>query len=621
MRCRRLEGLVLVLVLSAACGRVTRPCSTDAECEAGQVCDRRWLLCVLSEGPSDAGDAGGAGADAGCGQDGGACLPDDASLLRLDVGLAALRPLPLPFSPDAHDYLLLVPPGAPTLLLTPAVAHPAEATIAVEGAVVPSGSAVGASLLGVPRDLTVRVTARSGRSQDYRLHLRSDFTPRAYLKPSNQGGTAPQLGASLALSADGSTLAVGAPGEASAATGVAGDQSDTSAPGAGAVYVFVRAGPGWVQQAYLKASNTEARSGFGTAVALSGDGATLVVGAPYEDGGAGRYSGAAYVFTRGGGTWAQRGYLKASNAGPDDTFGVSVAISASGEVVVVGAPGESSCATTCPASGAVYAFGRSGQAWAQQAFLKAPSPGPVALFGCCGLALSADGTTLAVAAPGEASSATAPAPIGRQGAIHVLVRHDFAWTPEASLQAPYPGTWLGGSLALDAAGSTLAASHAEAPFTSGAVTVYRRLPGAWEVEMTVRPSHRGNLTSFGIPGLGIGMGPAVALSALGDVLAVGDLTEASAASGVDADPTQGSLPETGAAFVFRRGAWGWIQALFLKAQVVRSQDHFGQAVALAADGRTLVVGAADDASPSVGVGGAGTGSSAPGRGAAHVFEW
>src|SRR5262249_23709580 len=77
--------------------------------------------------------------------------------------------------------------------------------------------------------------------------------------------------------------AVGAPGEWSSATGINGDQSDMSAMGAGAVYIFDRSGSTWSQRAYVKASNTRAKSSFGR-VAL--DGTTLAVGAPLESSGA-----------------------------------------------------------------------------------------------------------------------------------------------------------------------------------------------------------------------------------------------------------------------------------------------------------------------------------------------
>jgi hypothetical protein len=147
-------------------------------------------------------------------------------------------------------------------------------------------------------------------------------------------------------------VVIGAVGEASNATGVDGNQSDNSASAAGAAYVFTRSGTTWSQQAYLKASNTEAGDLFGDSVAIDGD--TVMVGAPYEasnatgvDGNQGDNSayaaGAAYVFTRSGTTWSQQAYLKASNTGAGDLFGYSVAID--GDTVVIGAYGEASNAT------------------------------------------------------------------------------------------------------------------------------------------------------------------------------------------------------------------------------------------------------------------------------------
>jgi hypothetical protein len=103
------------------------------------------------------------------------------------------------------------------------------------------------------------------------------WSQQAYLKASNTG-SGDEFGWSVALFGD--TLAVGATGEASQATGVNGDQDDDSLAEAGAVYVFVRSGTVWSQQAYLKASNTGSDDTFGYTVALSGD--TLAVGADRE---------------------------------------------------------------------------------------------------------------------------------------------------------------------------------------------------------------------------------------------------------------------------------------------------------------------------------------------------
>ncbi len=188
---------------------------------------------------------------------------------------------------------------------------------------------------------------------------------------------------------------MGAHSEASAATGINGDQTSNAAAGSGAVYVFTRTGTTWSQQAYVKASNTGANDLFGCSVALSADGSTLAVGAYGEDSAAtgingdqtsnaAADSGAVYVFTRTGTTWSQQAYVKASNTGAGDYFGISVALSADGSTLAVGALHEDSAATgingdqtsnAAASSGAVYVFTRTGTTWSQQAYVKASNTG------------------------------------------------------------------------------------------------------------------------------------------------------------------------------------------------------------------------------------------------------
>ena len=157
------------------------------------------------------------------------------------------------------------------------------------------------------------------------------WSQQAYLKASNIGQL-DEFGWSVALHGD--TLVVGAHKEDGSATGVNGLANDSAAD-AGAAYVFVRSGEIWSQQAYLKASNTEAGDKFGHSVAISGS--TIVVGVELEDSSATGVggsdgnnsevdSGAAYVFTRSGEIWTQQAYLKASNTDAGDRFGVAVAL-------------------------------------------------------------------------------------------------------------------------------------------------------------------------------------------------------------------------------------------------------------------------------------------------------
>lgn len=352
-------------------------------------------------------------------------------------------------------------------------------------------------------------------------------------------GSADDAFGRVALSADGNTLAVGAYGESSGATGINGDQLDRSKRQSGAVYVFARVGGRWTQQAYVKAGNTEALARFGDALALSADGHTLAVGAQSEAG-----VGAVYVYARNGTTWAQQARLQASNAGAVDIFGWAVALSGDGNTLAVGAPYEDGGSTgidgnqadnSAPESGAVYVFARSGTAWAQQAYVKASNTGTGDLFGWS-LALSGDGSTLALGAPGEDSGATGID--GNQG-------------------------------------DTAAVS-------SGAAYVFSRTGAVWTQQAYVKASNTGSGDFFGA---------ALTLSSDGATLAVAAPYEASSAIGVGGDQNDNSAQRSGAVYVYRRGISTWAQQAYLKASDAQQGDTFGESISLSADGAVLAVGA------------------------------
>jgi len=111
------------------------------------------------------------------------------------------------------------------------------------------------------------------------------WIPKAYVKASNTDA-GDQFGSSLALSSDASTLAIGASLEDSNAAGIDGDQTNDAVPDSGAVYVYAWEGNAWMQQAYVKASNTDMGDQFGSSLALSSDASTLVVSASQEASGA-----------------------------------------------------------------------------------------------------------------------------------------------------------------------------------------------------------------------------------------------------------------------------------------------------------------------------------------------
>jgi hypothetical protein len=498
----------------------------------------------------------------------------------------------------------------------------------------------------------------------------------AYLKPSNPGmfdhfGEGGALdghsGASVAISADGSTIAVGAQHESSCARGINGNQNDDSAYSAGAVYVFVRAGSTWAQQAYVKASNAGEGDHFGNAVALSADGNTLVVSAFWESSAATGVNGnqndnslpqagAVYIFTRTGATWTQQAYLKASNTGragdaanfgDGDQFGFALALSDDGNTLAVGANAEDGNAAGAKSdqrddsfnsAGAVYVFTRSGRTWTQQAYLKADASTNTGLgdqFGYS-LSLSANGNMLAVGVYDESGSGrvvNAPIDRGRNGsgAVYIFTRTGSTWTRDAYLKtwnAEGGDSW-GTAVSLSADGNTLAvgaldedclcagvstdlaagSTDQKSDTSSGAAAVFVRNGTNWTQQAYIKASN---------PGKGDWFGVRLALSRDGSTLAVGAQNEDGAARGVNG-PQNDEATEAGAVYLFTRSGTTWTQQAYIKGANTEAFDEFGSSVALGPDGRTLVVGARGEDSNATGVNGNGADNSVDESGAVYVF--
>ena len=453
---------------------------------------------------------------------------------------------------------------------------------------------------------------------------------QAYLKASNTGAN-DWFGHSVAVSGD--TVVVGAPNEYSSTTGV-NTVPNEGAPYSGAVYVFVRSGGGWSQQAYLKASNTGANDYFGTSVSVFGD--TVVVGASGEDSSttgvnttpneAASRSGAAYVFVRSGNDWSQQAYLKANNTGEDDLFGTSVA--ASGNTIVVGAQWEDSSTTGVNSvpdelathSGAAYVFVRSGNDWSQQAYLKASNTGAWDAFG---KSVEVSGDTVVVGATEEDSSTTGVNTTPNEdapdsGAAYVFVRSTGGWIQQAYLKASNtgPDDNFGTSVAVsgdivavgawgeDSSTTGVNSVPDEGANDSGAAYVFVRSTGGWIQQVYLKASNTGTDDNFGM---------SVAVS--GDTVVVGAPLEDSSTTGVNRVPDEGAT-DSGAAYMFVRSGGGWSQQAYLKASNTGSNDYFGESVAVSDD--TVVLGASGEASSTSGVNSP-PNEAASDSGAAYVF--
>jgi hypothetical protein len=154
-------------------------------------------------------------------------------------------------------------------------------------------------------------------------------------------------GQSVDMSNDGDTIAVGAH--------LFG--SGGGALGRGRVRVFTFVGGAWSQIGSNIDGEPDDQSGL--AVSLSGDGSVVAIGAPLHNGAAGVDSGTTRVYTFNGGVWTQRGTDIDGDAAGNQS-GRDVALSDDGNTVVIGAP------WTGAQSGQVRVFTFASGSWAQR---------------------------------------------------------------------------------------------------------------------------------------------------------------------------------------------------------------------------------------------------------------
>lgn len=371
---------------------------------------------------------------------------------------------------------------------------------------------------------------------------------------------------------------------------------------------------------------------FGSAVTLSGDGLTLAISAPLEDGGMQGEdgdtrsndrinSGAVYLFRNLNGRWQQQAYLKASHRDMDDQFGRALSLNNDGTLLAVSAPNTDGLGYELD-SGSVYLFYRTGDQWQQQDTLKASNATRFARFGSA-LSLSADGKTLAIAALG-ADNGHASGGDNRSsqvGAVYLYRHQATGWQQQAVLKANQPriADRFGGALSLSADGRLLAVGaerdedhRAKAAGQSrlanaGAVYLYRWQADQWQLDTHLKASHPRARDNFGA---------AVSLSADGKRLAVGAQGEA-----LDATAEQPKAPNAGAVYVFEERQGQWQLQAHLNAHNAEAHDGFGARLQLSAQGKTLIASALWEDGAVSSQGADDTDNKALQAGAVYLFEW
>ena len=392
----------------------------------------------------------------------------------------------------------------------------------------------------------------SGAVYIYKRNDNNAWELQAYIKADNadQGDF---FGNSISLSADGSTLAVGASREDASNKGISKEGSiNNGSQDSGAVYIYKRDEDNtWSLQAYIKASNAGNRDQFGYALSLNADGTYLAVGAPHEDsGGTSVYHytaavavddnngwaniGAVYLYKRDDQNgWVENAFVKPANGTLNGSyqFGTSVSLNQTADVLAVGAPYEDGNDPDAD-TGAVYVYKRNANYWDLQRILRAYDPDKYTSFGT-EIDLSDDGNTLAVGAGGWDHGGD----VGRAGAVYMYS--------------------------------------------------YNATSNQWSNDDLIRVSNGKYLDGFGYR---------LSLNGDGNTLAVSAKSEDSALKGIhissDVD-TNGQIEfdsDYGAVYIFTNDNSHWLQKTYIKANAPAKKDHFGESVTLSGDGKTLVVG-------------------------------
>lgn len=289
----------------------------------------------------------------------------------------------------------------------------------------------------------------------------------------------------------GSAIAISADGKTALVAGE--DEDDGGKTNNGAVYVFVNPAGTWMQQAKLLASDKETGDHFGRSVALSADGNIALIGAADQDEGATNNNGAAYVFSRTMTTWTETKKLLAMDLAASENFGQSVALSADGKTALIGANNEDDA--TLMDNGAAYVFVESGGVWMQQAKLFANDKAGASNFGSS-VALSPDGSVALVGA--EAQDAGG---LPDSGAGYVFRRMGMMWNFTAQIVASDAamGDRLGSAAALSADGElAVLGAKFKAPNSAGATYVFVHAGNSYAQQAKLQASDRASFDNIGL---------------------------------------------------------------------------------------------------------------------------
>ena len=349
-------------------------------------------------------------------------------------------------------------------------------------------------------------------------------------------------GHSVSLSSDGSILAIGTP------------YNDANGPNSGHVRVFKNISGTWTQIGADIDGDTE-EDWFGFAVSLSSDGTTVAIGAPYNAGSGGPYSGHARVFKNISGTWTQVGE-DFDGEEEQGLNGWSVSLNSDGSIVAIGARSQNG--ENGSNSGKVRIYQNISGTWSQ---IGADIDGEaVGDWSGHSVSLSSDGSIVAIGATRNNGSV---------GHVRVYQNLSGTWSQiGADIDGEFANDRFGHYVSLSSDGSILAIGALRHNGNSGHVRVYQNLSGTWsQIGADINGEATGDFS-----------GISVSLSSDGSIVAIG-------ASG-----NNGNGSDSGHARIYKNTSGEWIQ-VGTDIDGENANDESGYSVSLSSDGSIVAIGA------------------------------
>ena len=409
----------------------------------------------------------------------------------------------------------------------------------------------------------LRLTSTSNAA--HFAELSAGQTSNAYVKITDITGQTigadDRFGSAVAVSGDGSTLAVSAP------------RDDDAGGDDGAIYIFKK---NLLGQWYQHQKNTEVSLidylGPDSAIAMSRDGSTIVAGSRLTNPGGIGDAGAAYIYKLVGGSYVYQQEISASDKAVSDHFGRSVAISSDGTTIIVGSNQDDDGAST---QGSAYIFDWNGSTWSQtQKFVQSDTLAN-SEFGWS-VAMSDDGTVAAIgAAYHDNPGGTA---VINGGAVYIFTKSGGTWSQTQKMYASdyitQANQALGYNISMAGDGSMVVAGALYNDTTvqdSGAAYVFVKSGGVWPVtETQILKTSDAATSDTG--------GWSVSTSQNGDRIIYGAPYD---------DDNQGN---SGSIYIFDRSNGTWTQTKKYANHASSGATYFGKATAVSSDGMVYIVG-------------------------------